>query len=107
MKKLFIITLMLACVSLKMLQAQDTPKYTIVHKDTINIRGIVYDAQGKPAPSVSITSKNKNLKTPAYPLSTLTDSKGRFLLNEALVKDTLKIEFFGGSFSMINNSSGT
>jgi len=77
--------------------------YKIVHQDTINIRGVVYDASGQPVPSVIISSKNKQIIFDGYPVYTVTDSIGSFKLQGALVKDTL--EFMGENLSIINNGS--
>lgn len=83
----------------------DKPKYEIVNIDTINIRGIVYDAAGKPAPSIFLTSTNKEIVYSGYNLYTVTDAQGRFELKGALVKDTINIHSWAGDINLINNGS--
>ena len=77
--------------------------YKTVSQDTINIRGIVYDASNQPAPSVMIRSKNKELVYDGYPIYAVTDKNGQFELKGALVKDML--DLLGENLSIINNSS--
>jgi hypothetical protein len=69
----------------------DTPKYKIVRKDTINIKGIVLDTFDKPVYDVQVHSKNTEMVFCGLPIFTITDKVERFKLKGALVKDTLDI----------------
>lgn len=82
----------------------DGIKYKIVRKDTINIRGIVYDALNRPVPYVLIESKNKEFLYYGYPILTRSDSQGRFELKGALVVDTLRV-WAPQNLNIINNGS--
>jgi len=99
-------TLLLICV-FSFCKAQyisaKKPVYKTVYQDTINIRGIVYDASNQPAPSIMIRSKNAEIVFDGYPIYAVTDKNGQFELNGALVKDTL--DFLGENLSIVNNGS--
>ncbi len=82
----------------------DTPKYKIVRKDTINIRGIVLDAFDKPVFGVQVHSKNTEMVFYGLPIYTITDKEGKFQLKGALVKDTLDI-WWQKTVNIINNGS--
>jgi TonB family protein len=60
-----------------------------VYKDTINIRGYVYDNTGKPVNKLLITSKQWDLEYNRYRISSSTDSTGYFELMGAKPNDTL------------------
>ncbi|HEY0246366.1 MAG TPA: energy transducer TonB [Mucilaginibacter sp.] len=84
----------------------DKPIYKTVQKDTINIRGVLYDFFNNPVKYVQIRSKNKELVYYGFPIYTSTDQYGRFVLEGALVKDTLDIGNFGDErVTLINNGS--
>jgi hypothetical protein len=80
------------------------PNFKIVHQDTINIRGIVYNACGDPVNSVQIYSQNKELLYEGYPIYVYTDREGKFELKGALVKDSLTI-YLDKKISIVNNGS--
>lgn len=82
----------------------DTPKYKIVRKDTINIRGIVLDAFDKPVYGLQVHSKNAEIEFYGLPIYTITDKEGKFELKGALVKDTLSI-WWPKNLNIINNGS--
>jgi len=82
----------------------DKPKYKVVHQDTINIKGIVYDAFKNPVPLVQIHSKNKQYAFDGLYNYTITHPDGRFELRGALVKDTLDV-FASKKYSFVNNGS--
>jgi TonB family protein len=65
------------------------PKYKKVTRDTINIKGIVYDASGNPVPSLRFTSKNDELIYDGYKIYSSTDKDGKFEIRGALPNDTL------------------
>lgn len=60
-----------------------------VYKDTINIRGYIYDYTGKPVSKLLITSKQWDLQYNRYRISSVTDSTGYFELKGAKPNDTL------------------
>lgn len=70
--------------------ARHTDSTIIIHQDTINLRGYIYDITGKPV-AASVTSKNRSLKWLNYTLFTDTDSTGYFELKGAYVNDTLLV----------------
>jgi TonB family protein len=69
--------------------AVDKPTYKKVTRDTINIRGIVYDVFGNPVPSLRFTSKNDEIVFDGYRIYTSTDKDGKFEIKGALFNDTL------------------
>lgn len=82
------------------------PEYKLVQQDTINITGIVYDANGAVVPRLTLYSKNKEFIYSGYYVGTTTDKAGKFILKGALFHDTLRISpsrDFGFSF-VINGS---
>ncbi|MFI5159319.1 MAG: energy transducer TonB [Sphingobacteriales bacterium] len=70
--------------------AQSTTS-TIIVRDTINLRGIVYHSDGKPASPALILAKSLDLKYNKYPISAMTDSNGYFNINGIKQTDTLTI----------------
>lgn len=66
------------------------PIYKVVKQDTINIRGIVYDAYDHPVRGLRLTSRNKELVFDGYYIYTTTDTAGKFYLKGSLFNDTLK-----------------
>jgi TonB family protein len=92
MRNCFVILFLigLACKSkAQYVAVNDTPKYKIVHQDTINVTGIVYDYLNKPVKYLRFTSRNKEIKYSGYFIYTQTDNDGKFILNGALPNDTL------------------
>ncbi len=81
-------------------KAQDTSQYYILKKDTINIRGVVYNDLGKPAQEVLLFSRGK-----AYPRPVKTDNQGRFEIKGASVKDTISVSYYTENLTIINNGS--
>jgi TonB family protein len=75
------------------LQLFAKPKDTvIVTRDTINLKGFVYNNAGKPAASLLIESRQRDLKYKYnYFIIARTDSNGYFELKGAKPNDTLRI----------------
>jgi len=63
----------------------------ITTRDTINLTGFVYNNAGKPAASLSIESRQRDLKYYQYFIIARTDSNGYFELKGAKPNDTLRI----------------
>jgi TonB family protein len=106
--KLPLVLLLLTCVT-SISQAQlflptPKPKYKTIKQDTINIRGIVYDAYHHPVREFRLTSMNKELVYDGYYIYTTTDTAGKFKLDGALPYDTLKY-YWGKRTYLINNGS--
>jgi TonB family protein len=78
-----------------------------ISKDTINLRGIVYNAYGIPVPRISISSKQLDLKYNLYNVYAFTDSAGYFELKGAMPQDTLMITHpvNGGILRYMNKGS--
>jgi len=89
MLKYYPILLMMLSIHIGYAQQKDLIR--IIHKDTINITGYVFFENGKPAPGVSITSLNKELRHNHFELNAVTDSTGYFKLNGARMNDTLRL----------------
>lgn len=70
--------------------AQSGAPATII-RDTINLRGIIYRSDGKPASPVLIRATSLDLKYNQYPISAMTDSNGCFKLDGIKYTDTLTI----------------
>lgn len=62
----------------------------IIYKDTINLKGYVYHADGKPAKAL-LFSKSKDLKSNTNFLFAITDSSGYFEIKGAFPNDTLQL----------------
>src|SRR5471030_2301462 len=75
--------------------------------DTINLRGIIYKSDGKPAIHVFIYSKQKDLSYCRYPIDAMTDSDGRFVLKGAKPNDTLSIETINHNGPLIYLNKGS
>jgi len=82
----------------------DTPQYKTIQKDTINIRGLVYDDAGRPVPNLRFYSKNNQLVYSGYPIYSHTDREGRFILNGALFNDTLSF-YWNKPMQLVVNGS--
>ena len=54
-----------------------------ITRDTINLRGIVIESDGKPASNITIWSQTK--------ITAVTDNKGQFVLNGIMPNDTLTV----------------
>jgi TonB family protein len=68
------------------------PKDSItINKDTINIRGIIYRPDGKPAKNIEIGLLQNEFHPDGYAAITKTDTTGYFELNGAKPYDTLRI----------------
>jgi TonB family protein len=63
----------------------------IITRDTINLTGFVYNNEGKPAASLSIESRQRDLKYNQYFIIARTDTNGYFELKGAKPNDTLRI----------------
>jgi len=70
--------------------AQSGASATII-RDTINLRGIIYRSDGKPASPVFIWTKSLDLKYNRYPIGAMTDSNGFFKLDGISHTDTFTI----------------
>jgi len=77
----------------------------IIHKDTINLRGFIYNADGKPAIYKIIESKQLNLRYADSPIGAQTDSNGYFDLKGAKPNDTLTIRELSGPLYFYNSGS--
>ncbi len=63
----------------------------IITRDTINLRGFVYNNEGKPAASFFIQSRQLDLKYNQYFIIARTETNGYFELKGARPNDTLRI----------------
>lgn len=64
-----------------------------VQLDTINVRGIVYTPDGKPAPAITITTNTNSLSyVNDFVYAARTDSNGRFELKGLRFNDTITVE---------------
>lgn len=98
MRKLLILTAVYLTLFFTV-KAQNSPHYSVLKRDTINIGGIIYDDLGKPAKAV-IFPRGR-----IYPISVKTDSEGKFLIKGAQVIDTFMINFVTGIVVVVNNGS--
>ncbi len=83
---LLLIGLLVICSTGK---AQYVPK--MQYRDTIFLRGYIYDHEGKPVSGMVLRSRH-NDTTYGSPLLSETDANGYFAINGAMVNDTLTIE---------------
>ena len=67
--------------------AQQKPQ--IIHRDTINLRGYIYDEQGKPVKHLYIHSAHLDFVHNAYKVGCVTDTNGYFEIKGAKFDDTL------------------
>jgi TonB family protein len=105
MKNIFLVLLLCSsCLCKGQYISIDSPKYAMIKKDTINIRGVVLDAFNNPAKNIFVVSKNKEIKFYGLPIYTRTGNDGKFELDGALVTDTLEI-WWRKKISLINNGS--
>jgi TonB family protein len=94
MKTLLLILLFAGYVctaSAQVFVSPNKPEYKLISKDTINVRGLVFDYAGKPVRGVQIRSTNKEIYYLGYATYATTDTAGRFLLTGALPHDALSI----------------
>lgn len=88
--RLFLCATMLLA-SFKLL-AQTSKPDTIIKRDTINLRGYIYDRMGKPIKYIGLQSTNTWMEAPSWHLGTMTDTTGYFELKGAKFNDTLTFE---------------
>jgi len=81
------------------------PDTLIIQKDTINLQGIIYDAAGKPAQRVLLTSQQKDIAHDQYKIITSTDTMGRFQINGAKFNDTILVQNGLQKYTYLNNGS--
>jgi TonB family protein len=79
----------------------DTGRYRTIRKDTINIKGVVYDSFDQPVKSKEVYTRMSGL----YPVVTSTGDDGRFDLKGASPKDTLIVDLGGYEIKTPNNGS--
>ena len=75
-------------------------KTKIIYRDTINLRGYVYDEQGKPVEHLAIFSSQRSLEL-GWLLFALTDTSGYFEFHGVKFNDTLTVE----KFSIYNDAA--
>jgi len=88
--RLFLFSILLL-FSLK-LSAQKSKPDTVIKRDTINLRGYVYDQTGKPIKYIRLQSTQKWMDTPLWNIGAMTDTTGYFQLNGIKFSDTLTFE---------------
>jgi len=86
----FLCTVLLL-TSFKLLAQKSKPD-TVIKRDTINLRGYVYDRMGKPVRYIHLESTNPWMEAPTWHVGALTDSTGYFELNGAKFNDTITFE---------------
>ena len=86
MKKL-LIALLLFCGTTAF--AQQKP-YNL-QRDTINLRGYIYDSFGKPAKMMHVQSSQTDIEHNTFKIATYTDQSGYFELKGAKLNDTITI----------------
>jgi TonB family protein len=84
--------------------AQD--ETTVIRKDTINLRGIIYQSDGRPAKNIQIMSRQFDLQYDSYPITTTTDTSGCFVLKGAKPNDTLTV-LDGGYHNILFTNRGS
>ena len=99
MKKL-IFLLIIGIILLSKTKAQDTSKYYILKKDTINIRGIVFNDLGKPASEVLLFFRGKT-----YPKPIKTDDQRKFEIKGASFNDTISVSYYTENLTITNKGS--
>ncbi|MBB6129687.1 energy transducer TonB [Mucilaginibacter lappiensis] len=78
------------------LQAQENgheQKAVLIYKDTINLRGYIYDNAGKPIRYFVINSTQLDLQYNSFKIRTYTDTTGYFELKGAKFNDTLTTNY--------------
>jgi TonB family protein len=92
---LFIFSIQLKAIAqtrLNQPEIKDNHKDSItVNKDTINLRGIIYNADGKPAKGIEVGLLQNEFFPVGYKIITKTDATGFFELKGAKPYDTLRI----------------
>jgi TonB family protein len=86
------ILLILFCLSATYLFAQKHKPDTVIKRDTINIRGYVYDSMGKPVQYIGLESTQPWMEAPSWHLGTTTDGNGYFQINGIKFNDTLTFD---------------
>src|ERR1700761_182607 len=92
MMKVFLTVILIAyCVqsNAQNVVSADSRKYNSIPKDTINIRGVVYDYFDKPVSHFFLLAHNILLANDGYPSTVITNSDGKFTMNGVLANDTL------------------
>lgn len=74
------------------LSAQKSKPDTVIKRDTINLRGYVYNQTGKPVKYIRLLSTQKWMDAPSWNISAITDTAGYFQLNGIKFNDTLTFE---------------
>jgi TonB family protein len=90
-------TAILMCFAAALFAQQDTITIT---KDTINLRGVIYLPDGKPAKNMGITSRQLDFRYNEFPLYAKTDTNGYFVINGAKPNDTLS--FYDGNYQGVS-----
>jgi TonB family protein len=87
--------------------AQEQDGGHVIHKDTINLRGVLYTANSTPAANIIINSKQLDLKYNKFQIFALTDEDGYFELEGAMPQDTLTITdpLYGTNLTYMNKGS--
>jgi len=88
--RLFLCAMMLLA-SFKLLAQKSKPD-TVIKRDTINIRGYIYDRMGRPIKHIGLESTNPWMEAPSWHVGATTDSSGYFELKGAKFNDTLTFE---------------
>lgn len=80
---------------------------TVIRKDTINLRGVVYTANSTPAAGIIIAGRQLDLKYNKLSMFALTDENGYFELEGAKPYDTLTINdpLYGQHLNYYNKGS--
>lgn len=81
------------------------PDTLIISKDTINLKGIIYDASGKPAQRVMLISKQKDIRHDQVRIIAFTDTAGRFKIDGAKFNDTITVQRAFEKYTYLNNGS--
>jgi TonB family protein len=72
--------------------AQQTKSGSIVRRDTINIRGYIYDETGRPVKDIRLYSSQKYIDFEGTNIVAQTDTSGHFILEGVKFNDTLTVE---------------
>ena len=72
--------------------AQKSKPDTVIKRDTINLRGYVYDRMGKPVKYIKLESTQTWMEGPSGHLAASTDSTGYFQISGIKFNDTLTFE---------------
>jgi TonB family protein len=74
------------------LSAQKSKPDTIIKRDTINLRGYVYDQTGKPVRHIRLLSTQRSMDAPSWHIGAVTDTAGYFQIEGSKFNDTLTFE---------------